>query len=185
MKMTNTPTRFGWLSILNHWTTAVLFLGMLGFGWILDEMEKGPLRTGLMQWHQSIGIVILVLVALRLVWAWISPRPGPSTGTPWEKTVARVVQALLWIGLLGMPLSGWVMSAAGGHAVSFFGWFDLPSLLGQNEMLHETAEEAHGALAAILVAAIALHVAGALKHHFLDRDATLTRMLPQAASKSP
>jgi cytochrome b561 len=187
MKMTNTTNQFGWFSIVNHWVTAALFIGTLALGLVLEELPKGAIKTELMGLHKSVGIAILALALVRLAWAWISPRPASpaavSTTSTTQKTVARLVQVMLWVGLLGLPLSGWLVSVSGGHAVSFFGWFDLPMLMGRNETLHGGMEELHEALANLLIAAIALHVAGALKHHFLDRDTTLTRMLPLAVRR--
>jgi cytochrome b561 len=182
MTLVSTDTRYGWISTINHWLTVVLFMATLALGLLMDELPRGVLHTGLRQWHEAAGVLILTLAMLHALWLLISPRPGPveGSGAP-ARWLARGVQILLWTGLVGLPLSGWLTAVAGGHAVSVFGWFDLPSLTGRSEGLHEAGEELHEMLGHVLIAAVALHSLAALKHHFIDGDTTLRRMLPGGA----
>jgi cytochrome b561 len=179
MKMTNSSTRFGWVSITNHWLTAVVCVAALALGLIVDELPNGAWRSWLFDLHKSLGVLIAILTVLRLGWFAVSPGPGRiAGGRGYEPWLARMTQVLLWIGLFGLPLSGWATVAANGQPVSVFGWFDLPALAGHHESWRDAAEEVHEVLANLLIGALALHVLGALKHHIVDRDATLWRMLP-------
>lgn len=182
MNITNTATRYGALSIFIHWATAVLVIGLIALGLYMEELPKGPDKLEWVQLHKSLGVLALALVAVRLLWTWINRRPAaPQTGANWERLLTRTTRLLLWAGLIGLPLSGWIMSAAGGREVSFFGLFALPAIVAENHTLHELAEELHEILGQMLIPVILLHIAGALKHHFVNRDDTLMRMLPRRA----
>ena len=179
MNFVNSATRYGWVSIVNHWATAALFIGLIGLGLVMDELPKGTIRLTVTDLHKSLGVLAFALVALRIAWNTVDRRPDALPAhAGWERMLARGVRLALWTGLIGLPLSGWILSAAGGHEVSFFGLFTLPAPVGENHGLHEAAEETHELLGNLLIAAVALHAVGALKHHFLDRDDTLARILP-------
>ena len=130
-------------------------------------------------WHKSIGILLVALVLLRLAWRWINPHPAATPGhKPWEKRLASVVHALLYALLLIVPLSGYLISTADGRPISVFGWFEIPALIpamGNNQA--DIAGLWHFWLGTLLVSLAGLHALGALKHHFIDRDSTLSRML--------
>lgn len=181
MQFRNTPTRYGAVTKTFHWVMALLVLFMLALGRWLDGAEGLDLtlrlqRTNL---HKSLGVLVLALAALRLCWHFCSRKPSAMAGhRAWERGTARATHALLYASVLAMPLTGWTMSSALGRPVSFFGLFTLPDLVPKNNVLGYRLRETHGVVSWVLVALVCLHVAGALKHHFIDRDATLRRMLP-------
>src|SRR5205085_10344839 len=135
--------------------------------------------------HKSVGITILGLALIRLMWRGATPPPPlPDTLRPYERALARFTHAALYFLLFAMPLSGWMMSSARGFPVSWFGFFQLPDLVPKNKALYEALLTTHGTLAVVLAVVVALHVAGALKHHFIHKDDVLRRMLPLPSATS-
>ncbi|MDX1352937.1 MAG: cytochrome b [Thiomicrorhabdus sp.] len=173
----NSEQNYGLVSRANHWLSAVLFIGLIALGIYMHEMEKGPERIEMYQLHKSLGIGLFMLMMLRLVWLKISPNPEQLSQNKFEHILGHAVKGILYLAMIMMPISGWIMSTTGGHDVSFFNLFTLPVLIGENEMIHEIAEEVHGTAGYLLIAVILLHVAGALKHHLVYKDVTLLRML--------
>jgi len=177
MSTMNTESAYGSISRLNHWITAALFIALIALGLYVEGLPKGPLKGELIQIHKGLAIVLMALVVFRFAWRFISPGPAKiRTGSPLEQTFAVAVHTLLFLGLVAMPLSGWVMSNAGGHPAGFFGLFNLPVLVDKSEVVGEIAGAVHELLGMAMIAVIALHLAGALKHHFVYRDATVRRM---------
>lgn len=174
--MRNTVDGYGLVSRALHWFMAALILGVMVLGLVVEEMPKGPERTGLMNWHQSFGVVVLALVALRLAWRLVNPVPRPL-GSPLTQRLASLVHWLLYALLIVQPLSGLVQVQAAGHTLALFGSFELPQLIAENKALTEILEEVHETVWIVLAVAVAGHAAAALKHHFIDRDKTLVRML--------
>ena len=113
------------------------------------------------------------------------PSPAPHLGAPYERFLARFTHAALYVLLFAMPLSGWMMSSARGFPVSWFGFFTLPDLVAKNKSLYEALLTTHETLAWVLGAVVTLHVAAALKHHFMHRDDVLRRMLPFTSTPGP
>jgi len=181
MQLKDSPSRFGVVSILNHWVTAVLVLGMIGVGLYMSDLPRGPDKSQMIGMHKSIGIIVLGLALLRLLWRMGNPLPALlGTDSAWQRRAARIAHLALYALLLVLPLTGWIMSSAGNHPVSVFGLFTLPPLVDQSKALGEAFEEIHVVLAWSLMAVLALHFVAALKHHFMDGDATLRRMLGRA-----
>jgi cytochrome b561 len=177
----NTLERYGVVAKTFHWTVAVLVLGMLALGLYMTALDISPVKFKLYFWHKSIGATILVLMTLRLLWKLVNVRPAPlPSHEMWERALAKLVHALLYVCLFVMPLSGWVMSSAKGIAISVFGWFTLPAIVVENKDLAQAAVQVHYLAAWILMGCIVLHLSGALKHHFIDRDSTIRRMFPFA-----
>jgi cytochrome b561 len=172
----NAPaTRYSGGAILLHWLIAALLLANVAIAFTMEDARW------LMPLHKSIGITVLLLTLVRIGWRLTHAAPPlPATLAPWERIAARVTHAAFYLLLLVMPLLGWATSSSGkwgtGALFGVIPWFDLP--LGKSEALNETLGEAHELAAYLTIALIVLHVAGALKHHFVDRDGTLSRMLP-------
>ena len=178
MSVRNTSRRWGAVSQLLHWLIVALIILQFTLALIADELH-GSRKVAMLARHKSFGITILVLAALRLAWRALNPTPElPTTLKPYERTLARGTHLLLYVLLFAMPLSGWTMSSARGFPVSWFGFFQLPDLVPKNKALYEALVDTHGTLACVLVAVVALHVAAALKHHFVLKDDVLRRMLP-------
>jgi cytochrome b561 len=175
----NSPARYGSVSKTFHWVMAALVVFMLCLGLYMDGVAALAEKLRLYNLHKSLGATVLFLALCRLAWHLYSAKPPLLASLkPLEKTAARTVHALMYVFMIGMPLSGWLMSSAAGRAVGVFGFFTLPDLVGQDEALAGLMRSIHGIAAYGFMAAICLHVAGAVKHHFIDRDATLRRMLP-------
>lgn len=182
MQLLDSDKRFGFVSIVNHWLAALLIIGMLGLGLYMADLPKGPWKGQLFAIHKSFGILVLMLGAARIGWRLGNALPEPvDTSRPLLRTIARLLHPLLMVMMLALPLSGWAMSSAGDHPVSFFGLFTLPPLLVPDKGLAEILTNVHSALAWTLIALLVVHAGAALQHHFIARDATLRRMLGRAS----
>jgi cytochrome b561 len=183
MALRNTTRRWGALSQLLHWLIVILIILQVTLASMADDLPAGAKKLGLLARHKSVGITILMLALARLVWRLLNPTPAlPQTLKSWEQSLARLTHALLYVLLFAMPLSGWMMSSARGFPVSWFGFFTLPDLVPKNRSLYEALLTTHSTLAWVLGAVVTLHVAAALKHHFMLRDDVLRRMLPLGSS---
>lgn len=160
-----------------HWITALLVLALLSMGFFMASMDYSPLKLNIYMVHKSFGMIVFGLVLARIVWRFLKP-PPPSlkTHAAWEKGLSHFIHLLLYCGLIGMPLSGWMMSSAAEFPNSFFGLFEFPALTGKDEDLFRLTRMIHEVSAMMLVAAIGLHFLGAAKHHIIDKDSTLRRM---------
>lgn len=170
--------RYGVLSRFNHWVIALAIIGMLAFGLLIEDLApKGPERTALIEIHKALGVLILAFGAWRVAWRLLRGfLPEASAMPAWQRTAARLVHWALLAGVILMPLSGLLSSVFAGRATDVFGLFAVPAgpRIG---WLSDASYGAHEVIANLLIAAIALHVLGALKHHYIDRDTTLRRMI--------
>jgi cytochrome b561 len=181
MAMKDDGVRFGAISIINHWAVATLIIVMIAIGLYMGELPRGAAKGEWVDLHKSIGIIVLFLGAWRVLWRLIHRFPDDiARMPPWQQFVAKAVHILLLFAILAMPISGYMLSSMGGHPVSFFGLFDMP-VLPQDKTIARAASQVHGVVAYMLIGLIALHVFGALKHHAVDKDATLRRMLGRPA----
>lgn len=167
-----------------HWLMVVLILAAIVLGWSAVSWDNAvyPLQSRLYSWHKSVGLTVLVLGLLRIAWRFIYPRPAPlSSHQRWERRVAEVVHILLYGLLLLLPLSGWLLHSAAElkSPLTWFGWFGVPDLISQDAALQALASQVHEALFWVLAGLLILHITGALKHHWVDGDLTLQRLLPR------
>ena len=173
--MTDTYDR---AAIALHWITALLIVANLLLGLSMVPLPISPRKLHWYLWHKSIGVTIFALTSLRLAWRALRPHPAPVAMPAWQQRAASVTYAMLYALLFVIPLSGWLYSSATGVQVVYVGAVPLPDLLPKDKALADTLRIVHVALNALLAGVIGLHVAAALKHHFIDRDAVLARMLP-------
>lgn len=173
----NTQTQYGLVARGLHWLTAIMVLGMLLGGKVAVLLPAGGFRSMIIAGHKSIGVAILVLTIGRLLWRRFNPRPPFLSPNALFNYTAHVLHVVLYILLILQPLSGILMSQAHGYPVAVFGLFTLPPLVWQNAALGGFFRDVHGVSALLLTLGIIVHIAAALKHHLLDRDRTLTRML--------
>lgn len=167
------------ISKMLHWLVALLVFGLLGVGLYMSDLELSPEKLKLYGLHKAFGAVVLGLMVVRLIWRFIAPPPAlPDTMPHWQRKASHLAHFALYALLFAMPISGWLMSSAAGFPVSFFGWFTLPDLVPANPQMKELYNEAHEICANLLMLLIGLHIAAALKHHFVDKDGVLRRMLP-------
>lgn len=173
----NTPNAYGLFSKALHWAVALIIFGLLILGYYLDELSYSSIQFTLLKLHKSFGLLILWLVALRIIWNRWSKKPkGLDSHTKLEKTLAKIVHIFLYAALIGMPVSGWIMSMSGGYPVAFFG-LEIPAFIDKNSDLNKLSWQIHKVLSYALIAGIVLHAVGAFKHHFIDKDKTLDRMV--------
>ncbi|HVC31173.1 MAG TPA: YceI family protein [Steroidobacteraceae bacterium] len=179
MLIRNSRERWGSLSQFLHWLIVALIAAQAALGLTGLLLPLGMEKLVVLARHKSIGITILGLAALRLLWRWLNPTPSlPSNLRRYERFLAHCTHAALYVLLFAMPLTGWMMSSARGFPVSWFNLFQLPDLVPKSQPLYRAMVTTHAALAISLAAVVALHIAGALKHHFVLKDDTLRRMLP-------
>jgi cytochrome b561 len=179
MNIRNTPTRWGHISQFLHWLIVGLIIVQVILGNWAESLPLGPKKIGVFAWHKSVGITILSLAVIRLLWRSANPTPLlPTTLKPYERVLAGLTHFGLYLLLFVQPLTGWMMTSARGFAVSWFGFFQLPDFVPQNPALYEAMKAIHDTLALALYAIVFLHVAGAMKHHFMLKDDVLRRMLP-------
>lgn len=169
-------SRYTGVAISLHWTIAALLIVSFTLGWIMTDLEISPFRLRMFNWHKWVGITILLLVIIRLLWR-LTHRPPVMLPMPvWQRVAAKSIHAVLYILLLLQPLSGWVYSNAAGYPVVYLGLVPLPNLVTKNKEVADVLMERHEFLGWCLLIAACLHIAAALKHHFIDGDATLKRM---------
>lgn len=181
----NTAQSYGSITKFLHWTIGIGIIGMLCVGFFMEEIEDLTTKIKVYGLHKSIGITILTLALARIVWHLYSKRPALVPGLKrWEIVAAHTLHLCLYAGMIAMPLSGWLLSSAAGRPVLFFGLFTLPDLVPADENLRNIFGTAHEIIAFCLVAGISVHVAAAMKHHFISKDKTLVRMLPGQQDKA-
>jgi len=179
MPIRNTTTRWGLLSQTLHWVVVALIIVQVWLAKVAVGLPLGMEKLGVLARHKSFGITILALAIIRLIWRWLNPTPElPPTMKPYERVLAKVTHAALYVLLFAMPITGWIMSSAASFPVSWFGLVQLPDFVAPSRSLYEAMQETHEALAVLLGLFVLLHVAGALKHHFVVKDDVLRRMLP-------
>lgn len=173
----NTRDQYGLIARLLHWLIFVLVIGMLTGGGLLSFLPSGGLKSFVVVAHQSIGVFIFLLMIARLLWRINNPKPRELDANPVLNYIATLLHICLYVLMLLQPLVGILMSQALGYPVALFGVFELPALVWHSPLLGNFLREVHGVTAVLLTLAIAIHAAAALKHHFIDRDRTLMRMI--------
>ncbi len=187
MSLKNTPDRWGSVSKSLHWLIAVLILALGIVGLLMGELPKTPKYFWVYTAHKSIGITVLVLVALRLVWRLYAGAPRPVLGTPtWQERIAEATHWLLYALMFAIPLSGWLYDSASGlRPFKLFGLFEMPKLVAPSEASAQVSHAIHEWGFWLLILVVLAHAGAALYHHLHQRDATLARMLPQGWLDTP
>ena len=168
-----------------HWLMAALIFGLLALGFYMHDLPLSPQKLQLYSWHKWAGVSAFLLAVIRLGWR-LSHRPPalPASMSPAQRLAAHVGHLGLYVLMLAIPLSGWLMSSAKGFQTVWFGVLPIPDLLGKDAALGETLRAVHEYLNLTLIVVAIGHVAAALKHHFVDRDGLLFRMWPGRARPS-
>jgi cytochrome b561 len=162
-----------------HWLTALLVLGLIGVGLWMVGLPIGLPKLYAYAWHKWIGLTVLALTLARVAWrTWRAPPPLPATVTLWERALAPWSHAALLVLLLSLPLTGWMMSSAGGVPVVWFGALPLPDLVARDIQLFERLRTTHHWLAWTLMALLVVHALAVVHHDVVRRDGILRRMLP-------
>jgi cytochrome b561/polyisoprenoid-binding protein YceI len=181
--------RYAGVAIAFHWAIAILILANFPIAWTMgDPNTDKSTAFALFQLHKSIGLLVLVLSVGRLLWRVQNPPPAlPANMQSWERILSQIVHVLFYVVMVGAPLLGWMMVSASptGIPTLFFGLFHWPHIapladaaLSAKKDLHETLKQAHEIAAWMILGLLALHIGGALKHQFIDKEHYLVRMLP-------
>lgn len=167
------------IAIQLHWLVAAALAGTFAVGVYMHELPLSPTKLQIYSWHKWAGVTIFLLVLARLTWRLTHRPPAPPATMPvWQRTMAEQVHRLLYVLMIAIPLSGWLMSSAKGYQTVYFGVLPLPDVLQKDAELGEALRWTHQALNFSLAGLVLAHAGAALKHHFIDRDAVLARMLP-------
>lgn len=196
--MNQASSRYTKTAVILHWLIALVIIAMFALGWYMTELPKEAAKQtafdlfdlGVYTWqlseavsprnfyfnlHKSIGVTLLALIVLRVLWRITHRPPAMLTSyKAWEKKLATGTHHLLYLLMVAMPVSGLIMAMSGKYGVKWFGIDILEGL--DNSMLRDIFKEAHEIIGAILLLAVILHIAGALKHKFIDKDDTIKRM---------
>ncbi len=172
-----TPVRYTRVAISLHWLIALLVAAGFTLGTIMTDMKVSPTKLQFFSWHKWLGVTIFMLAWLRVLWR-VTHAPPPLTVTmpPWQAKAAHYTHFFLYLLLIVVPLSGWLYSSAAGYQTVYLGYFPIPDLLHKSKALAEVLKEVHDDITTVLAVVVGLHVAAALKHHFLDHDGLLRRM---------
>lgn len=178
------PRAYTRTAIALHWLIALLILAALPLGLTMTGMDLSPQKLKFYAWHKWLGVTLFGLAALRLLWRAGHPAPPwPQTMPAWQRRAAHGLHWALYVLMLAIPLAGWLMSSAKGFQTVYLGVLPIPDLLAKDEALGGILAGVHAALAYALIALLVVHVAAALKHHFIDGDDILRRMLPRIKAK--
>lgn len=183
----NTAHSYGMLAILLHWLVALSVIGMFTLGvWMTgltyydDWYKRGP------DIHKSIGILLFLVMLVRVIWRMVNITPDHEPGiSSVQRRIANSVHLLLYVLLFAMMISGYLISTADGKPIQVFDLFSVPATLSGIPNQEDIAGDVHWYLALVLVSLAGLHAVAALKHHFIDRDRTLKKMLGIQSDKPP
>jgi cytochrome b561 len=167
------------VAITLHWLMAFALIGMFALGFYMAGLPLSPNKLKLFSWHKWTGVTLFILAGARLAWRIAHRAPLlPEQMSQRAQMLAHAGHRLLYLLMFAIPLSGWLMSSAKGVQTVYFGILPIPDLLERNKDLGDQLQTLHWGLNLLFAAMVIGHVAAALKHHFIDHDEVLTRMLP-------
>jgi cytochrome b561 len=171
--------RYTATAIALHWLIALLVACSATLGLYMVDLPLSPSKLQYYSWHKWIGVSIFIFAVLRVLWRLTHTVPPMPPAMPrWERGAAAVSHLLLYVLIIVIPLSGWLMSSALGVQTLYLGVLPLPDLVAKDKILGEQLTLVHAGLNWTLAVLVGLHVAAALRHHFVARDDVLQRMLP-------
>ncbi len=171
--------RYTRTAVTLHWLIALLIFAAFPLGLYMHDLPLSPHKLRMYSYHKWIGVTVFLFAVIRLSWrATHRPPPMPDTMQNWEKLAAESVHFLLYALIFIIPISGWLMSSALGFQTVWFGVLPLPDLVGKNKVLADQLHEVHENLNYGMLLLVLAHVGAALKHHFIERDEVLVRMIP-------
>jgi cytochrome b561 len=172
--------RYTNVAIAFHWLIALMIIGAFTMGLVMTDIPGlTPTKLKYYSWHKWAGVTILALATLRLLWRLTHPAPAyPASMPNWQKSGANALHGLLYVLMFAVPLSGYFYTLSAGFPVVYFGLFELPVLIGKSEELKPVLKGVHFWLNMLMAGCVGMHVAAALKHHFIDRDGIIKRMMP-------
>lgn len=177
MQIRNTSQGYGLLAIILHWMMALLIIAQFFLGQYMVDLDYyDPWYKAAPDFHRSLGVIIAILLILRLFWRLANVQPD-GIGKPWEQCIARWLHRLFYMLIVAVVLSGYLISTADGQGINVFNLFEIPATIHGYENQEDIAGEFHEWFTYLLLALAGLHALAALKHHFINRDYTLSRML--------
>ncbi len=178
MAARNTSESFGWITRGLHWMTALFVLAALPLGLWIARMDVTFAAIKYFSIHKTLGFTVLVLTVLRLIWHWISPPPPPiPSEVTWQDRLAKLTHRAFYVVLIAMPIAGWVASSATGINTVVYGALRLPNIAPNSVSWEVIGFAIHKGLGWLLMALLALHIAGALVRSLVKQDGTLGRMI--------
>ena len=178
MLLKNTKNKWGWISVFIHWIATFTVIGLFFLGlWMVDLTYYDEWYRTAPSLHKSIGVVLFILTALRIVWRNINEIPEPVAGhTDFEIKAARFVHSWLYVLMFAVMVTGYLISTADARPVDVFGFFKVPAIIHGLDSQEDIAGVVHLVLASFLIGVVVLHSSAAIKHHFFNKDKTLKRM---------
>ena len=175
----NTETNYGLVAICIHWLMALVIPGLFALGlWMVDLTYYDAWYKRAPEIHKGIGALLFLTLVLRVIWRGFNPKPSPEPGlSAFEQVAASSAHGALYLLLFAVTLSGYLISTADGRAIDVFGLFQVPATIAGLPNQADLAGQIHLILAISLVSLAGVHALAALKHHFIDRDRTLARMI--------
>jgi len=174
--LTSPAPRYSGVAIALHWLLALMILVAFGVGIYMSDLPVSPTRLKLYNWHKWAGVTILALSALRLLWRLGHKPPADVPMPAWQTGAAHATHGLLYLLFFAVPLIGWAYSSAAGYPIVWFGVLPLPDFVPVDKALAEMIKPWHERAAIAMMLLVLLHVAGAIKHQFVDRDGLINRM---------
>lgn len=179
----NTTNSYGWISIIIHWLSALVVIGLFGVGfWMVDLNYYSEWYRTAPHYHKSVGILLAMLTLFRLAWKVYQPKPV-ALGSQLEKRSASVAHRLIYLLLFSLFISGYLISTADGRGIDIFDWFTLPGLGELFAEQEDLSGLVHEWIAYSLIGIAVLHGLAACKHHLIDKDTTLKRMIKPLEDK--
>jgi cytochrome b561 len=176
--MKTTAKQYTLFAIGLHWWIALLIFIAFPLGIYMHDLPFSPTKLKLFSWHKWLGVTVFLFVVVRIYWRLRNSPPDlPDSIAPWQKRVTHVAHGLLYLLMVAIPLSGWLMSSAKGFQTVWFGVLPIPDLLGKDKELGNLLVTVHQTLNFSFLALLILHILAVLKHHFIDKDMILRRML--------
>ena len=179
MQIKNTKDGYGFIAILLHWLMALLIIGLFALGVYMVELDYyDKWYNAAPWWHKAVGMLVFFLLLFRFVWVFINLHPLPLvTYKRWEIIAAKITHIGFYLLLLVVCISGYFITTAKGAVIDMFGLFNVPSMMKLDSGSAELIGEIHEIAAYVMAALFVLHVCATVKHHFIDKDVTLVRML--------
>jgi|TARA_B110000240_G_scaffold193697_1_gene239970 cytochrome b561 len=177
MSWGNSASHWGFISRLLHWFMAIAIIFMFGLGVTMINTRLSPIKLEMFMVHKSIGILILAMVTLRIIWRLMNsaPRPSPSIKKT-QRRIALAGQLLMYVLMVCIPISGWVINSAANFPLQWFGLFEIPPITQPSLDTEVFAKTAHLVLVCTLATMVVIHITAALHHHFIQKNDVLRRM---------